>query len=72
MKNWKEEQRGRSTVILVCFALGSLGSRMIILLMMAQDLTINKSKALHLAFINLFLIKGHTVHRKSLQSPRHS
>lgn len=48
----------------VCLALGSPSTNVSTLLRTALDLTMNKSKVLHLAFINLFQNEGHTVHKK--------
>lgn len=47
-----------------CLALGSPNTSMTTLLRTTLDLTMNKSKALRLVFINLFLNEGHTVHTK--------
>lgn len=59
-----------------CLALGSPNTSMTTLLRTTLDLTMNKSKALCLVFINLFLNEGHTAQKKkkkkkSLQPPCH-
>lgn len=47
-----------------CLALGSPNTSMTTLLRTTLDLTMNKSKALCLVFINLFLNEGHTAQKK--------